>query len=83
VQEDCLPLHLAAAHNESEAVIKALLDAYPNATKKKDKVRCGRVRRVLCPLLSPHVCVLPCAVWGAAAPRCRYQRVRGGDKGGV
>ena len=47
-----LPLHIAAAKNESEAVIKALLDAYPDAAKAKDKVRCGRGRRVLCPLLS-------------------------------
>ena len=30
----------------------ALLDAYPDAIKAKDNVRCGRGRRVLCPLLS-------------------------------
>ena len=47
-----LPLHFAAQNNKSEAVIKALLDAYPDAIKEKDNVRCGRGRRVLCPLLS-------------------------------
>ena len=35
VQEGCLPLHLAAESNKSEAVIKALLDAYPDAIKEK------------------------------------------------
>ena len=57
VQDGYLPLHLAAYHNESEAVIKALLDAYPDAAKEKAKVRCGRVRRLLCPLLSLLTCV--------------------------
>ena len=52
VQEGRLPLHYAAENNESEAVIKAVLDAYPGAAKEKDDVRCGRGRRVLCPLLS-------------------------------
>ena len=33
-------------------MIKAVLDAYPDAAKAKDNVRCGRGRRVLCPLLS-------------------------------
>ena len=47
-----LPLHYAAINSKSEAVIKALLDAYPDAIKEKDNVRCGRGRRVLCPLLS-------------------------------
>ena len=56
-----LPLHVAAGrYNQSEAVIKALLDAYPDAAKKKGWVRCGRRRRVLCPLLTPHVCVAVC-----------------------
>ena len=52
VQGGNLPLHLAARYNESEAVIKALLAAYPGAAKAKTVVRCGRGRRVLCPLLS-------------------------------
>ena len=62
VQLEKLPLHDAAKCNESEAVIKALLDAYPDAAKEKDDVRCGRGRRVLCPLLShsSRVCVAVC-----------------------
>ena len=52
VQDGSLPLHCAARDNKSEAVIKALLDAYPDAAKEKADVRCGRGRRVLCPLLS-------------------------------
>ena len=44
VQSGSLPLHFAAENNKSEAVIKALLDAYPDAAKAKDNVRCGRVR---------------------------------------
>ena len=81
VQFGFLPLHHAAQYNKSEAVIKALLDAYPDAAKEK-QVRCGRVRRVLCPLLSLLTCVLPCAGWAAAAPLCRLEKqVRGGDKG--
>ena len=56
VQDEGLPLHLAVVHSKSEAVIKALLDAYPDAAKAKSDVRCGRGQRVLCPLLSPHVC---------------------------
>ena len=81
-----LPLHYAARYKKSEAVIKALLAAYPNAAKEKDSsyVRCGRGRRVLCPLLSLLSCVLLCAVWEAAAPHCRsVQPVRGGDQGGA
>ena len=63
VQIKNLPLHLAARHNKSEAVIKALLAAYPDAAKERDdEVRCGRGRRVLCPLLSPHVSVAVCRV---------------------
>ena len=57
VQNGMLPLHEAAAFNESEAVIKALFDAYPDAAKAKSDVRCGRGQRLLCPLLSPHLCV--------------------------
>ena len=57
VQGGYLPLHWAAEHNESEAVIKALLDAYPDAAKAKTNVRCGRGRRVLCPLLYILTCV--------------------------
>ena len=41
VQNGYLPLHYAAGSTESEAVIKALLAAYPDAAKAKDKVRCG------------------------------------------
>ena len=52
VQLGFLPLHHAAQYSKSEAVIKALLDAYPDAAKAKGWVRCGRGRRVLCPLLS-------------------------------
>ena len=60
--------HLAAKYNKSEAVIKAVLDAYPDAAKAKTRVRCGRGRRVLCPpSLSPHVCVCLCAERGIAA----------------
>jgi len=61
VQYGELPLHVAAI-NESEAVIKAVFDAYPGAAKAKDKVRCGRWRRVLYPLLSlsSRVCVAVC-----------------------
>ena len=60
-----LPLHIAAQYSKSEAVIKALLDAYPDAIKAKDDVRCGRGRRVCVLLfsLSSRVCVLPCAAW--------------------
>ena len=47
-----LPLHYAAMYNESEAVIKAVLDAYPEAVWEKDNVRCGRGRRVVPSLLS-------------------------------
>ena len=36
-----LPLHVAAASQASEAVVAALLAAYPGAAKKKDK---GNVR---------------------------------------
>ena len=57
VQDGNLPLHYAAQNNKSEAVIKALLDAYPDAAKERDNVRCGRGRRVLCPLLSLLTCV--------------------------
>ena len=57
VQLDWLPLHFAASHTKSEAVIKALLDAYPDAAKAKGVVRCGFGRRVLCPLLSLLTCV--------------------------
>ena len=32
-----LPLHDAAAHSKSEAVVKMLLAAYPDATKEKDR----------------------------------------------
>ena len=46
VQYERLRLHLAAGNNNSEAVIKALLDAYPDAAKEKAKVRCGYERRV-------------------------------------
>ena len=52
VQTGWLPLHYAAQNKKSEAVMKALLAAYPDAAKAKAKVRCGRGRRVLCPLLS-------------------------------
>ena len=36
-----LPLHAAVRHQASEAVVAALLAAYPGAAKKKDK---GNVR---------------------------------------
>ena len=68
VQDGRLPLHYAAYGNKSEAVIKVLLDAYPDAAKAKTKVRCGRGRRVLCPLLSLLTSVSPFAERGAAAP---------------
>ena len=55
VQGAYLPLHLAAMNNESEAVMKMLLAAYPDAAKAKDNVRCGLGRPVSCLLLSPHV----------------------------
>ena len=55
------PLHWAAQYTNVRGDEKALLDAYPDAAKAKDKVRCGRGRRVLCPLLSLLTCVLPCA----------------------
>ncbi len=51
-EESCQALFRALSHNVPEAVIMALLDAYPDAAKEKTKVRCGRGRRVLCPLLS-------------------------------
>ena len=70
-------------YNESEAVIKALLAAYPDAAKAKNNVRCGRGRRVLRPLLSllthvvhslsPAPSLSACAGWGPA----------GGHLGGV
>ena len=66
VQVGQLPLHLAAQNNKSEAVIKALLDAYPDAIKEK-AVRCGRGRRVLCPLLSLLTCVC-CRVQDGCLP---------------
>ena len=61
-----LPLHFAAGNSESEAVIMALLDAYPDAAKEKGEVRCGRGRRLLCPLLSllTCVCVAVCSMGG-------------------
>ena len=60
VQDGSLPLHCAAHNNESEAVIKAVLAAYPDAAKAMNNVRCGRGQRVLCPLLfAPHTCA-PC-----------------------
>ena len=37
VQDGWLPLHVAAMKNKSEAMIKAVLDAYPDAAKAKDK----------------------------------------------
>ena len=55
--EGMLPLHLAARrYNKSEAVIKALLDAYPDAAKEKDKVRYGR-RWTVFPFRSSCMCV--------------------------
>ena len=68
VQGGKLPLHYAAQNNRPEAVMKALLAAYPDAAKAKDIVRYGCGRRVLCPLLSLLTCVLPCAEWEPAAP---------------
>ena len=71
VQGGWLPLHCAAANSESEAVVKAVLDAYPDAAKEKCDVRCGRGRRVLCLLLSsPHTCA-PCPLPRPFSPLCR------------
>ena len=67
VQYGRLPLHAAASSTKSEAVIKALLDAYPDAAKAKNHVRCGRGRRVLCPLLSLLTCVC-CRVQNGRLP---------------
>ena len=36
-----LPLHVAAEEQASEGVVTALLTAYPEAAKKKDRVRHG------------------------------------------
>ena len=71
VQYGKLPLHLAAGHNKSEAVIKALLAAYPDAAKEENRVRCGRGRRVLCPLLSllTCVCVAVCSLGSCRSTR--------------
>ena len=44
-QKENLPLHLAAGYQASEAVVLALLEAYPEAVKEKDKV-CARTPRV-------------------------------------
>ena len=63
VQDGKLPLHCAAQHyNASEAVIKALLAAYPAAVRERDEVRCGRGRRVLSPSSrTPYTCTCaPC-----------------------
>ena len=38
-QRERLPLHVAAAFQASEAVVAALLKAYPDAAKEKDEVR--------------------------------------------
>ena len=68
-------------------MIKALLDAYPDAAKAKDNVRCGRGRRVLCPLLSHsshmHPCPLPrlalsrrCAEWEAAKDLAKTDAIK-------
>ena len=38
-QVGLLPLHLALKYQASEAVVRALLGAYPQAAKVKDKVR--------------------------------------------
>ena len=59
-----------------EAVIKALLDAYPDAAKAKDNVRCGRGRRVLCPLLShsSHMRSMPSPPPFSLSPLCKWER---------
>ena len=38
-QDGNLPLHGAAANQASEALVAALLEAYPDAVKEKDEVR--------------------------------------------
>ena len=42
-----LPLHFAAAGGASEAVVKRLLAAYPDAAKKKEEVHTHRARTSL------------------------------------
>ena len=42
-QEGRLPLHVAARHQASEAVVAALLAAHPGAAQEKDKVRPPRL----------------------------------------
>ena len=37
-----MPLGCTPLWNKSEAVVKALLDAYPDAAKQKGWVRCGQ-----------------------------------------
>ena len=89
-----LPLHHAASYNASEAVIKALVAAYPDAAKAKDKVRCGHGRRVLCPLLShsSHMRSIPspppflsrrCAGWEAAKGPREDGRDQGAPREGL
>ena len=83
MQHGNLPLHGAAQYTKSEAVIKALLDAYPDAAKETD-VRCGRWRRVFLPSsLSLPTCLLPCAGWEAAGSKGRYAPESEGSKGAL
>ena len=38
VQGNSLPLHYASAYNTSEAVVRMVLDAYPEAVREGDRV---------------------------------------------
>ena len=64
-----LPLHWAARKSASEAVVKALLCAYPDAAKAKDYVR---ETACLCPHLT-YAPLLP------SHPAPNHSRVQAGD----
>ena len=59
VQYGELPLHYAARWNVSEAVVKAVLAAYPDAIKEKDNALWLRAARVVPSLLT---CVAVCSM---------------------
>lgn len=62
-----MPLHYAARHSESETVVQALLDAYPDAVKERSNVRDRPHALLTCPLIITRAgsCSLPPARCGS------------------
>ena len=76
MQREKLPLHFAAEKQASEAVVKALIAAHPEAAKEKDGVRddFGLALRICrCPAL-PRRVTDGSALGAAAFSPCRRTR---------